>query len=338
LIAKIAQSKSQKNIQTYSVSLGNSKYDESEFQNKVQKYIKSDHTDIKFEYNDFEEFFDKSIWHNDLPLVHPNSVAIYKLSKIAKKNVSILLSGEGADEFFHGYPKFKIANYRKIIEILLYLGPNIKKFLPNFWKFGTIKNYNLNHDNFENFFIHSRVSKELVDIVHNFMNDKIMDERVSIFSNFQNDNYLTDYEIDTTLQELLNRYDRMTMANSIEGRVPFCDHNIVNFAYKLKNKFKIHKGSQKHILKKLSERYLDKDIIYRKKVGFSLPIEEWFNKKNGFLYNAIKDLGKDDFLDRKIVDPQKIKKLVKKEKFNNIEVNEILYPLVSYNVWTKLFL
>ena len=103
-------------------------------------------------------------------------------------------------------------------------------------------------------------------------------------SNFQNDNYLTDYEIDTTLQELLNRYDRMTMANSIEGRVPFCDHNIVNFAYKLKNKFKIHKGSQKHILKKLSERYLDKDIIYRKKVGFSLPIEEWFNKNVAGLF------------------------------------------------------
>ena len=79
-------------------------------------------------------------------------------------------------------------------------------------------------------------------------------------------------------EHLLMRVDKMTMAHSIEARVPFLDHDTVDFARRLPTKFKLHDGVGKAIVKQVASRYLDKDIVYRKKQGFGAPMEEWFKE------------------------------------------------------------
>jgi len=129
----------------------------------------------------------------------------------------------------------------------------------------------------------------------------------------------------------------MTMAASIEGRVPFCDHRVLELANTLPPHLKANGNDLKFILKKVAEQYLPPELIHREKMGFSLPIQKWFSEQNT-LQCKINWLEEGRFLDKKIIDPDQFLAWRKSGNCEAQEFDDILWPLISYEMWHREFM
>jgi len=268
LIAAVSK-KYKPNVSAFFVDVIYKGYSELEFAKQiVEKYdlklfISELNADI------FKRDFVNAIYHNEMPLVHPNSIGIYLVSKLARKNNhKVLLTGEGADELFGGYTgrytRYSQFNQNlKLLKItnLMKKKQLIKIYLSNFLLDSALDYESLRALKFGNLY-NSSVERNIDRELNRYKRNNPVERRMI------NDIY--DY-----LQPILLRQDKMSMMASIESRVPFLDTNIVEFALNLPLKYKINRKSEKVILRNLAKKYLPKSIINRKKMGFALPIREW---------------------------------------------------------------
>ena len=233
----------------------NFKKDEFKYAQKVSNKLNLKFKKIQHTKKFFNSNFKNSIYYLDEPLNHPHSVAIYQISKIAKKNVSVLLTGEGADELFFGYER-----YKKIL----------RKDLN---KFDLIKN---------GAFLRSKLDLELYN---KFSSERYGDphlNRLKLLEKIQVKNKIKRFQVFETqshLQSLLLRSDKMMMANSIEARVPFLDKEIYDYTLNLSDDLKKN-YNQKLILKKiLLNKGYSTQFVNRKKIGYIIPLNDWIKKK-----------------------------------------------------------
>jgi len=266
-----------KNLKIFNVSVSGKDYNESRYAKKVAKHLGLHLIEEELNQKRFIEYYKKCIVLADLPLIHPNSVGIHLISKRAKdEGISVLLSGEGADELFGGYPQYNLLYVRTLLnKIPLY--PSIlnklkvflfdKKFsryliedgdsiINRYETLPWISNRNVVNRNFYN--------------ALSFLNETFEKEIISYMLK----------DLKYYLMPILMRTDRMSMGAGLEMRVPYLDYRLVDFAVNIPLKYKIGIFKTKYLLKKVAERYLPKDIIYRKKMGFSLPTEDWLNNKD----------------------------------------------------------
>lgn len=269
-------SKNSKNpINTYTIGFEEEGFNEFKYARIVSEKYKTNHKEIVLNIDDYFEEWDRLIGYKDAPLGVPNEVPLSIMSTELSKDITVVISGEGADELFGGYGKiFRLAFdlrdesksdfYEKFISKYEYVNRSVRdKFLLT--------------SNFRNFF-DKIIEKDF----------KNHDNRENIFRFFHN------YH----LKGLLQRVDYTTMQTSIEARPPFLDHELIEFVFKevpydLKLKWlndesesissnlsaeeysEIH-DIPKYILKKMSYNYLPDEIIDRKKVGFPVPLSSWF--------------------------------------------------------------
>lgn len=259
------------------------------------KFKKIEHTK-----NFFDKYLNKSIYHLDEPLNHPHSVAIYQISKVAKKKVSVLLTGEGADELLFGYERYKNIFQKK---------NNILDLIKN------------------GAFLRSDLDLKLFD---KFSSNKFGDphyNRIKLFNKIDVCNKIKKFQVFETqshLQSLLLRSDKMMMANSIEARVPFLDQEIYNYTLNLSDKIKKN-SKQKIILKNIliKEGYSDK-FVNRRKIGYIVPFNEWITKKNKFK----KELINENLLN--FFDKKELQNLcIQLEQSKNLYSNAKLYWLMK---------
>jgi asparagine synthase (glutamine-hydrolysing) len=210
-------------------------------------------------------------------LIHTNSVGIYIISKKAKdEGVSVLLSGEGADELFGGYPQYKYF-YRRLFltktPIFNYLNTKVK----NFCYFKDFTSYMMDDANY----VLTQYKNLSWNIERNNVNKGFYNALNFLEENIEKE--MSSYilkDLKYYLIPLLRRADRMAMGVGLEMRVPYLDNRLVDFAINLPLKFKVSFFKTKYLLKKVAERYLPKDIIYRKKMGFGIPTEKWLGDEN----------------------------------------------------------
>jgi len=257
LIAELALNQ-QKIKNLFFSSFKNFKNDEFKYAGIVAKKLSLDLKKINHSKFFFDKNFDKALYFLDEPINHPHSLAIYQISKIAQKKVSVLLTGEGADELFFGYERY--------INIL-------KKRSK---KIDLIKN---------GAFLRTKMDIKLFDELRS---DKFGDphfNRISIFDKINVSNKLKKFQVfetQTHLQSLLLRSDKMMMANSIEARVPFLDKDIYNYSLNLNDRIK-KQNNQKLILKRiLFTKGYPKRFIERKKIGYIIPLNAWLKEKKEF--------------------------------------------------------
>ena len=277
--------------------------DESIYSNQVSKIFETDHKKIILDEKIFSDLFLRAVWHNDGPLNFPNSVALFYLSNIASKDVKVLLGGEGADEIFGGYPDFQ----KKIDLSTRNYGSasTINKVISN-------KKLNLKY------------IKELI-------NEKSL-------SNLDNK---INYFYYTQLQTVQTRLDKMSMAFGIESLVPYLNNDLLKAAKELPDNMKINGSIAKYILKKIGEKYLPSEIVYRPKMGFGLPLNDWMKNKNGF-GNYLSILEEERTLKRTIYNKAGLKKLLvefknKKDSFNSSKTN-LLWNILNLEVWIRMFI
>jgi len=219
---------------------------------------------------------DSSIWHFEQPLNHPNTVGINLLSKNARQYLTVLLSGEGADELLGGYERFIPKNVIvRTYELLLNAKRNYTQ-LPALVKFLEDPRFRfLLSTSFGSF-------NSLKTLFPSFSLESGINSRETYWRGIPDSDQAKKrkYEMLTFLPDLLVRQDKMSMAHSIENRVPFLDNDLVSASFNLSDSqlFGSYKGknSGKLILKEVCSKYLGDDFSFRKKMGFSIPMRAFF--------------------------------------------------------------
>lgn len=264
----------QENFNTYSVIFpGYEDNDESRFSNWVAKNIGTKHTQVVCDAEKAKEVIDQIGKFIDEPIIDPAVIPTYLIAKEARKSVKVVLSGEGADELFGGYPRYT-KNLNKIW---------LQKYFPQpFWQI--IKTI-----------IPKRISAKLdyaltpLGEYYSSQNVWTAQELKHLLPNlkykFQHPNppkksfdkdpllamQLRDYH-HYLAEQLLMKVDKFTMLNNLEARAPFLDTEIINFAFSLKSKHR----ADKYLLRKVAQKYLPKKIAWRQKKGFTVPLGDWY--------------------------------------------------------------
>lgn len=300
-------------IHTFSIGFKDSPdYDELQYAREISNIFKTNHKEIIVSPSDIREFLPEIVNIFDDPLADATSIPIYFISKLAKENgIKVILTGDGPDELFCGYNRW-LKYYNNEIYF------NSYKSLPKFIKSGLsrISNYiNSNShindllyrgtENYEYFWggaggIKESVKGEILSVEFSEKMKKINSHNIlehlkenKLKNNNYNDIKLIDWMCYIGLAHIIPNYylyraDRLGMANSIELRVPFLDHNFVNLAMSIPGKLKIKNGEPKYILKKALEQQLPKQTLYRKKMGFCVPLNEWSGEiMNNYIKNNL---------------------------------------------------
>ena len=271
LLTAIAK-KYSSDLKIFNVRVGDGIYDESKYAGMVARHLGLRLIEEDLDQKAFLDHYRKCIELSDLPLIHPNAVGIFLISRKAKtEGIKVLLSGEGADELFGGYPKYKTFYARARMERFPLYRTALKRM-------GVLRQ----EKSFARYLI-----EDGMEIIHRYgalpwthYREKIQQrflEKLSFVRGEAQKETLAFMlkDLKYYLMPILLRADRMSMGAGLEMRVPFLDHRMVDFAVNLPLARKIGIFQTKRLLKKVAERYLPREIVYRKKMGFLLPAEKW---------------------------------------------------------------
>jgi len=275
---------------------------------KVADKLNTNHNEIIVNPDDAIKILPKIIWHLDEPIANPASIPLYFMSQAAKKKMTVVLTGNGGDELFAGYKQHKVISlannhYKKYP--FLFDSKLSLSFINTFNKFTPEKSNYKKYINFLSKFLpilkHMPSAYNLL-VYRNFTDDEriqlletgnsstnlsvkqaqnLSKNLIGSFFNTKNNilNQLLSIDLKLLLPEdYLMVDDKINMANSIESRVPFLDHTLVEFAATIPVKYKFNGLTGKFILKKTMKNLLPKEVIQRKKYGFTPPLTLWINK------------------------------------------------------------
>ena len=283
LVSAYAASASRHTLQTFAVGFDDPAWDERAPAADTAARIGSDHHTVVAEPGEFLDLLPFLLRHHDEPLSHPNSIPLYQLSRFARQRVTVILTGEGADELFCGYPRYHVARWRGVAEPLpgiartalaaaIAAGPGHRPAkLANSLREGMDDAILLNS---------AYVNPDLVARLSCNPTDAAFSERRSLLELARSDAgpvaTLSRYELLTYLCCALDRIDRMSMATSLEGRVPFLDIPLVEWGVRVAGRLKLAGRENKRVVKRVAERYLSPAITRGAKSGFGIPLDAWF--------------------------------------------------------------
>jgi asparagine synthase (glutamine-hydrolysing) len=283
-------------IKTFAVGYGEKAFSELSYARQVADHIQSEHYEVHLNREEFFSTLPSLVWHEDEPLAWPSSVALYFVARLAKEHVTVVLTGEGSDETLAGYTRYAwtLINSR-MDRVYRAATPNtFRKFVREAIEAGSLGaslHRKLGHtffvrdgsswpsfyyDNFFSAFSGSEFSELLTPEALTASGDQFAGS-MSAWNKSSGDllHRLLYTDINSYLIELLMKQDQMSMAASIESRVPFLDHVLVEFTARIPARYSIRGMAGKFILKEAVEDLLPHDIVYRKKMGFPTPWDFW---------------------------------------------------------------
>ncbi|MBF0396812.1 MAG: asparagine synthase (glutamine-hydrolyzing) [Desulfobacterales bacterium] len=334
-------------LKTFSVAYNfGSKYNETEYARSVSSKFNTKHYELFISTKEFQDFIPKFVWLMDEPVTESAAISLYFIAKLAKEHVTVILSGEGSDEIFAGYDLY---HYMSIIEKYRHLlNPEIAQKIASFFPVGSKfrKYLSLSSIPFEKLYrgisTHEEHYKDLLyhrDFVDFIEKNKEIEFIENLFTKTEGKDILSRmlyFDIKTWLvDDLLIKADRMSMAASLELRVPFLDYRLVEFAATIPSHYKLHKGINKFILKKMVKDLLPKEIIDRKKMGFPTPLKIMFEKD---LLNYSKDilLSRSAFI-HSYFKKEKIENLINDHARKKLDHHRVIWQLIVLENWMQGF-
>jgi asparagine synthase (glutamine-hydrolysing) len=351
-----AVGKTEHHLSSYTLGFSESTVaDERPYARAAANRYGAEHYEMTISADDFLAFLPQYIWHMEDPVCEPPAVALFYVSRLASEHVKVLISGEGGDEAFAGYPNYRSMLWLERLKSLC--GPlkaplkSLLTLVNRATRFAAIARYSpLLTVPFDAYY-YSRTSSPF-----RLFNQRGSEVYASDFIRHVNKEYslqpVRDLLQDTIGTGLLNRMlyvdtktwltddlllkaDKMTMANSVELRVPLLDHRILEFAASLPAHYKVRRLTTKYILKKALSDKLPEEIICRKKAGFPVPYESW-------LRNELNDWVKDILLDPQSVqrgyfDRKGIERLISDDLQQGGYSKEI-FSLAMLELWHRAFL
>ena len=338
LVTGYAAKASPYQLETFVVAFDDPAWDESSLAAQTAARFGTNHHSVMAAPSEFLELLPKLIWHNDEPLSHPNAVPLYQLSRFARQSVTVALTGEGADELFCGYPRYHIAQLRGKLEVLpsssRRLLAGVARIMPGHRaaKLADLTSRSLDDSLIFN---SAYLAPELVGLLTGFEVKGALDERRRLLglARTSEDNVatLSRYEVLTYLGCALDRMDRMSMAASLEGRVPFLDIPLVEHALQMPTNLKLSGRETKRVLKYLARRQLSSDVATRSKSGFGVPLAEWF--RSPILAPAIERLRDPAHPAAKHFQRHVLDQLLREHASKRVDHGEALWMLTNVYIW-----
>jgi asparagine synthase (glutamine-hydrolysing) len=334
-------------LKTFTVKMEGS-FDESVLAEKVARKYNTNHTVVEIDFSELKNDIEKIIVNHGEPNSDNSAIPSYYVAKAAKKHITVVLNGDGADELFGGYRRYVPFKHMDFFnpntvtkfssQILAALLPIANKkhsnytYLYRLLKFASysdlVKIYcSASSDLFVGFEDQFLIKPEMKDITTDLI--RINEYPISSLKKI----LLMDFE-SMLFSRLLPKMDIATMAHSLEGRSPFLAKEVLEFAPGLKDEYKIKNIQTKHILRDLSKRYLPQDLVDQPKRGFEIPLNKWVD-------NELKDIINDyllasETLYSKILKKDFIENLIsRKIKISDERRAKILFCVFSLEVWHK---
>jgi asparagine synthase (glutamine-hydrolysing) len=345
-------------LQTFSVAFKDRAFNELEYAREVARAIHADSHEIVIDDHDFFGAVPKLIWHEDEPIAHTSSVPLYFVSALARQHVTVVLTGEGSDELLAGYGKYlRVAwnwraggVYERVVprSIRAAIAHGVVPKLP-----ARIGRYAR-----RSFLAMDRTAESM--FFDNFASIRLADQRgllspagreaatrdhaygasMTYFQAPNGSSTLLDRllyaDIKTYLVELLMKQDQMSMATSIESRVPFLDHELVEFAARLPDAWKLSGLTTKRVLREAMKGLLPDSILNRPKMGFPVPFAQWTRDGwNGVLRDVLLD-GRTR--ERGLIDPSAVNALLQDHAAGRTAGGDRLWTLLNLELWYRTFI
>lgn len=354
-VTALLQKDSTEKIRTFTIGTTDNKLDEAPFARQIAAHLGTDHTEY---YCTSQEALDilPSLPHfYDEPFADPSAIPTILVSRLARKDVTVALSADAGDEIFAGYNRYEylmrygrqLRNIPKPIRKMAVsaMGAVSSESIPYFNKkynfhsrYDKLKNLLANPSPFEmlksvthvftNAEIHSLFSKPVQELYTDHLSKELtsgFDDPLAYMMAIDYKTYMVD--------DILQKVDRATMSVSLEGREPFLDQDIIEWAAQIPSGIKYYNGQKKYILKQIVHKYIPREIMERPKMGFGIPLEEW-------LCNELKPLV-EEYLSEKslqshgLFNAGEVKKIVA-DFFNGRKEKHLkVWYLLQFQLWYK---
>jgi asparagine synthase (glutamine-hydrolysing) len=340
IVAKVA-AVSGHAVTTFAAGFGDPRSNELAWARRVSEHLGTDHHEVHVDAADFEDLWPKLTWHRDAPMSQPADIAVFRLAQAARTHVRVVLSGEGGDELFAGYPKYRAARALAAASVLPEalretIAGALESRLPQrlgrarialrTWGAGTpeqqFRTWFAPFTEPERAALLTGVPSRTAGGPGFTGSDPIRGMLLGDLWSWLPDN-------------LLERGDRMSMAASLELRPPLLDHRLVELAFRLPSNVKVRGGHTKWVLKEVARRYLPDSIADRRKVGFRVPLDAWFRSE---LRDSMWDrlTGSGSFVGGTF-DRVQVRKLLERHESGTFNEENRIFTLMSLEVWHETF-
>lgn len=337
-------SKIQPGIKAFTIGFDVKGYSELEDAEQISKHLHINHIKLQCNIKDFTDNYERVIYHLDSPVADPSVVAIYLISKEAAKHVKVVLTGEGSDELFGGY---RIYDTVRSSAFLARFPSFLKRML--LWVASSLPD-NVKGKNFlirsctplekryvGNSFVFSENAKK--DILKTFDKSVCFTDRTKdIFAESRGSSPLIRMQhcdMNTWLRsDILVKGDRLSMANSLEARVPFLDKEVFKAASLLCDKDKIKKHTTKYILRDVFSDILNKETIVRPKLGYPVPVRVWLKDE---LYDWASDIIRNSTAGDYINSAEALK-LLEDHRRGKADLYHEIWVILTFITWYKLYI
>ena len=343
-------------IGTFSVAFSEREANELPYARLVAKRFRTNHREVVVSPAEFFAALPRLVWHEDEPPAHPSSIALNFVSRLAGEHVKVVLTGEGSDETLAGYGRYPrtlyqlrlarwyesstSAAHRQSVRRVLQSGVIPYGLRRRASRTFLSRPAGIDSLYFDNFAVFSRDQQDT--LLHAALRDRLVSD--SAYEAMRRHHGLSDattaldrllyVDIKTYLHELLMKQDQMSMAASIESRVPFLDHPLVEFTATLPNRMKLRGTRTKYILRKAMEGTLPPEILERRKMGFPVPVGRWLRGPFRPLVNEL--VMSERARSRRVFDPTAVQEIVLAHD-RGADRSEQLWALMTFEIWQRLF-
>jgi len=340
IITSLMSEISDNSIHTYSIGFTDKKFDESAYASKVAKHLKTIHHERTVE-ADPAFILDQLSRSLDQPFADSSIIPTFLLSQFSRQDVVVALSGDGGDEAFGGYERYRAGKLLDDLNPFLYFNPLMlipSKRIPNsrirkLLRHSRPQNLMDRYRGFQSLFQPNDLRRLLnKDFVERMIDDPFVETWESVWSK---DKIRKMQEVDLKSYlpgDLMYKVDIASMANSLEVRSPFLDYRVVEFGLSLPWRYKVGKGENKHILREIAREFVPRELIDRPKMGFGIPRGSWLrNELRGMVNEVLLD-GK--FRSRGWFNQKEVEKVIKLHNEGQ-ELDHLIWPMFTLQLWAN---
>ena len=299
-IVSLMQSQSNKPIKTFTIGFSKNDFNEARYAKKIAKHLGTDHTELYFSPKTAMEVIPKLPIIHDEPFSDNSQIPSFLLSQLASKQIKVALSGDGGDELFCGYNRYSSTNnwsnkfdliprsVRKILangikstsqdklNSLLNLFPNLNEYASNGYKIKSINALEAKNLSDLYYVLSSHWQNPTEAVIGSKEPGTFLTKFQPKLTNLNNHQTMMALDQITYLpNDILVKVDRTSMASSMEARVPFLDHRLIEYSWKIPYSLKFRNGKSKWILRKILKNYVPENLTERPKMGFGIPLNDW---------------------------------------------------------------
>lgn len=312
-LLRYAVEETDKKIKTFTVGFAGENFaDERPYARLAAERFGTEHYETTITAADFRDFLGDYVWYMEEPVCEPPAIALYYVTRLARNHVKVLLSGEGGDEAFGGYPNYRnlliletlkkggkhfnrllacllrsLNGHRRLQRLTKY-APFLEMPLQEYYFSRSSSPWNFFYQNKKN--LYTDAFKESIGYANP------LNTIQALFRKVENQSLLNQMlYVDTKTwlpDDLLIKADKMSMANSLELRVPFLDHKVMEFASSLPPSFKVKGTTTKRILKRAFNTHIPDEIVHRRKTGFPVPYDKWMRHElKSYVFDLMNNRG-----------------------------------------------